>query len=77
MKTDEENKFLRSVGVRIRSEREKLGISQEALGLEVGLSKNQVGRIERAQHATSVLILHRMAIFFEIDIKTFFVFEYA
>ena len=72
MKTDRENKFLIALGIKIRTERERLDFSQEALGLEIGLSKNQVGRIERAEHATSILILYKLAQFFEIDIKTFF-----
>ncbi|GEP52270.1 hypothetical protein FNO01nite_29420 [Flavobacterium noncentrifugens] len=71
MKTNEKI-FLKRLGSAIRMEREKLNISQEALGLEIGISKNQVGRIERAEHATSITILYKLAIFFQIEIKSFF-----
>ncbi|MFV0200909.1 helix-turn-helix transcriptional regulator [Empedobacter falsenii] len=57
--TDE--KYLQLIGTKIRVLREKRGFSQFQLATECELSKNQIGRIERAEISTSILTLKRVA----------------
>jgi len=63
----DEEKFRIAIGKKIREYRNARGISQETLGLEVDLSKNQIGRIERGGNST-ISSLYRIAKQLEVDI---------
>jgi len=72
MEKDELKKVYRHIGSIIKLHREKLGKSQFSLGLEVGKSANQIGRIERAESNPTVETLFHIAKYLKIDIKDFF-----
>lgn len=56
-----DKKYLQLIGNNIRVIRESRGLSQFQLATECELSKNQVGRIERAEISTTILTLKRIA----------------
>ncbi|MCB9235144.1 MAG: helix-turn-helix transcriptional regulator [Bacteroidia bacterium] len=58
---EEEEKFIRQFGQRIRALRKQLDISQEELALRSEMSINQIGRIERGEINTSLLVLRKLA----------------
>lgn len=64
-----DEKYLQLIGNNIRVIREKRGFSQFKLATECELSKNQIGRIERAQVSTSILTLKRIADVLEIKVE--------
>ncbi len=64
-----DEKYLQLIGNNIRVIREKRGFSQFKLATECELSKNQIGRIERAQVSTSILTLKRIADALEIKVE--------
>lgn len=56
------NKYdLRSIGKRIREEREKFGLSREDFAEIVGLSDYYIGQIERGERQMSLPVLIKMA----------------
>lgn len=50
-------------------------ISQEELGLRVGLAKNHIGKIERGQTNTTVEVLFSIAKELNVTVKSLFSFE--
>lgn len=50
-------------------------ISQEELGLRVGLAKNHIGKIERGQTNTTVEVLFSIAKELNVNVKSLFSFE--
>lgn len=50
-------------------------ISQEELALRIGLAKNHIGKIERAQTNTTVEVLFGIAKELNVNIKSLFNFE--
>lgn len=56
-----DKKYLQLIGNNIRNIREKRGFSQFQLATECDLSKNQIGRIERAEISTTILTLKKIA----------------
>lgn len=42
---------LAALGATIRAARKALGLSQEGLALEIGVSRNHIGKVERAQQS--------------------------
>lgn len=59
--TDEDELFLRSLGERLRILRNKVDISQHNLATDSNVSKNQIGRIERAEISVSIVDLNNIA----------------
>lgn len=55
--TDVSKEFLRLVGENIRKKRLKKGWSQEELGLEIGLTRMKVSRIEKGYNITLTTVL--------------------
>ncbi|MBC9795423.1 helix-turn-helix domain-containing protein [Sinomicrobium weinanense] len=72
MKNDDLDSLLVNIGKIVKHLRTEEGISQLALGNHVGLSANQVGRIERAEGNPTVKTLFGIAKHYNIDIKEFF-----
>ena len=56
-----DKKYLQLIGNNIRRTRESRALSQFQLATECELSKNQIGRIERAEIATTITTLKRIA----------------
>lgn len=49
------------VGRRVRSLREKVGLSQEELGFKSGLHRNYIGGIERGERNVAVVNVGKLA----------------
>lgn len=72
--TDNDVKLMKQVGLRIRELRDAKGMSQFQLSVEADLTKNQVGRIERAERNTSLVTLGRIADALEVPLSHLFLF---
>ncbi|GGE74711.1 helix-turn-helix domain-containing protein [Sphingomonas prati] len=59
-KLDPNGRLVR-LGEAIRDERQRIGISQEALADEAGLDRSHLGRIERGERNVTLLNLVRIA----------------
>lgn len=64
--------FLKKFGNNIRNLRLKKGISQEALGLDAGISGSFVGMIERAEKDITLSKVYNIAKALEVNIKELF-----
>ena len=70
---DERYKVLIALGATIRRIREETtDFSQSKLAIEIGLSENQVGRIERGESNPTVKTLLKIASALKVDIKILF-----
>lgn len=65
-------KVLLNIGLVVKENRQKHQLSQFRLGLEIGKSANQIGRIERAESNPTVETLYKLSTFFKIDLQEFF-----
>ena len=63
---------VRKVGSKVKFFRNRLGISQNELGLRAEITKNQIGRIERGTINTSLIALSRIAKALEVELKELF-----
>jgi len=61
------NRDLKRLGIRVRVEREKLGISQEELADRAGLHRTYVGGIERGERNLGLLNLLKLARALQVD----------
>ncbi|WP_418499694.1 helix-turn-helix domain-containing protein [Flagellimonas sp.] len=59
--TDDDEIFLKSLGERLRILRNRIEISQHNLATDSNVSKNQIGRIERAEISVSIVDLKNIA----------------
>lgn len=71
MKTKDELIFIRQVGEKIRSIREKKGVTQAYLALDCGVTQSTVCAYELGTRVQSVLILQRFAKSLGCSIKDF------
>jgi len=55
------NKILRSFGANVRTERERIGISQEELAFRCGLHRTYVGSVERGERNLGLINVVRIA----------------
>lgn len=69
-----EEKFLESFGSKVREYREIKGFSQFELAVECGITKNQIGRIERAETNTSLKTILKISEALEVNPIEFFKF---
>lgn len=70
---EEQNKVLIVLGTTIRKIREETtDFSQSKLAIEIGLSENQVGRIERGESNPTVKTLMKIASALKVDISILF-----
>jgi len=60
------------LGQRIRSIREKQGLSQESVAFTSGLDRSYFGGIERGEHNVAVVNLEKIATTLGVGIKDFF-----
>ena len=61
-----------SIGTLIKKHREEKGVSQLDMAIDIEMSANQIGRIERAESNPTVETLYAIANYFGIDIIEFF-----
>lgn len=72
MENNDENKALKKLGIAIRKIRERDGnLSQFKLAVEIGISDNQMGRIERGETNPTFRTLFKIAKALNTDIKNF------
>lgn len=67
----------RHVGAKLYALRKSLGISQAALGKEIGVTGQQVQKYERGADRIGVDKLHQLARLFEVSVNVFFPAENA
>ncbi len=70
--TQKDVEIMKMVGNKIRLLRNSKGLSQFQLSVEADLTKNQIGRIERAERNTSLVTLNRIANALEVPLHTLF-----
>jgi len=69
----EEKQFLMVLGKRLRKLRKAKNLSQEDLANDADIPINQVGRIERAEIATSLKTIFKLSKALDIDVVDFFI----
>lgn len=62
----------KEIGKRIRMARNEEGITQEALGVKLGISQEHMNRIEKGRNRPSVKLLFAMCQVLEKDMNYFF-----
>lgn len=62
-----------TIGSRIKYERQKLGLTLEELGHQLGVSKQGLSGWEHGRNMPDILVLDKMSKIFSIDIKDFFI----
>ena len=72
MSDDELYSLKQSIGAIIKKHREEKGVSQLDMAIDIEMSANQIGRIERAESNPTVETLYAIANYFGIDIIEFF-----
>lgn len=60
-------KFLKNVGIKIKYLRKEHGLSQEKLAEKLGVSRNYVGMIERAEVNIPLLTFYKIAKILEVE----------
>lgn len=58
---DLNKQYLIFIGKKIRTEREKMGLSQEKLGEKAGVHRTYVGMVERGEKNITIFNLRRFA----------------
>lgn len=61
VQSGKDTKYLKDFGRNLRRLRIKKGISQEALAIEAGIGKNQVGVIERGEVNVTINTIKKLA----------------
>lgn len=64
---DKERDILLKIGVKIRKLREEKNLTQFNLAYDAGLSKNQIGRVERGENKLSIIAIIRIAKALKVD----------
>ena len=67
-----EKKFLINFGKRLKEYRLQKKLSQEMLANDLNIPINQIGRIERAEIATSIVTAYKLAKVLEVPIENLF-----
>jgi transcriptional regulator with XRE-family HTH domain len=65
----DDNEFLKALGAKIHDLRKKKNISQTELAEKLGTKHTAIGRIERGEVNTSVLVLRHIAIELEVTLN--------
>jgi transcriptional regulator with XRE-family HTH domain len=64
----DERAILTELGSRIRAQRRKIGVTQEALALGAGVDRSYFGAIERGERNITFSVLYRLSIALQCDI---------
>ncbi len=57
----QEDRIKKDFGARLRSIRQRTGLSQEALALACGLDRTYIGGVERGERNISLVNIHKIA----------------
>lgn len=60
---------------RIEAIRKERGIRQEDFAKSMGVSRQTISSLENGRYNPSILLAHRIAVFFEMTIEEVFIFE--
>ena len=72
MSDNDLKKLLIKIGALIKKYRKEKGVSQFEMGLDIEMSANQIGRIERAESNPTIETLHTISTYLGFDIEEFF-----
>ena len=59
--SEQDKKYLKKFGARVRALRKKAGFSQEDFALEIGLDRTYMGGIERGERNVALLNIRKIA----------------
>ncbi len=76
MKKKPDKKFLKALGKRIKGIRKENEMSQDQLGFEVGIRREQIIRIEAGSQSTGIDVLKKFADAFDIKLPELLDFDY-
>lgn len=63
----DEGAILHELGRRIRAQRKRIGLTQEALALAAGVDRSYFGAVERGERNITFLILYRLCLALRCD----------
>lgn len=66
------NELPQTVGRRVRSLRQQLGVSQEELAARAGLHRNYVGSVERGERDIGIVAVAKLATALGVSLADFF-----
>jgi transcriptional regulator with XRE-family HTH domain len=66
------HKLRNTIGKRIKELRLESGLSQEKLAEYVDLSREHISCLERGKYSINIETLYNIAVYFNVDIKSFF-----
>ena len=66
------NDVLENFGKKLKELRQKKGLSQEALALEIDVDRTYIGKIERAERNISLKMVGKIAKALNIEVKELF-----
>ncbi len=69
MKNEDEKRFIKSVGEKLRMKRLSKKLSQVMLSYDANIPKSQIGRIERGEINTTIGTLYKICSALGIDFK--------
>lgn len=66
----DERRNLHELGMRIRAQRKRIGLTQEALALEAGVDRSYYGAVERGERNLTFTVLCRLCVALRCDVAT-------
>ena len=69
---NEEIQLIKAIGEKIRQKRINLNLSQENLSYDANIPRNQVGRIERGEINTSIIVLYKICKALNMELEELF-----
>lgn len=66
----DERSILHELGKRIRTQRKRIGKTQEALALEAGVDRSYYGAVERGERNITFIVLYRLSGALKCDVTT-------
>ena len=69
------NEFAKKFGEKIKKEREKMGLTQEELALEAGVSRAYIGMLERAERSLTLKKIYQVSRGLDIKFPLLFDFD--
>jgi transcriptional regulator with XRE-family HTH domain len=64
----DEEAILHELGGRIRTQRKRIGLTQEELALVAGVDRSYYGAVERGERNITFLVLYRLCLALECDV---------
>ncbi len=66
----DEQALLQELGTRIRAQRKRIGLTQEALALAANVDRSYYGAVERGERNITFTVLCRLCIALQCDVAT-------